>query len=300
MMHALREILVPFDYSRPAEQALQLAGNLARSVHARVLVVHFLPLQIPLSANFVTGLDSEWIGRERTRLLAQAQAVLEEDGAPPAFEVDVQWGVPKLDVAYLATERRCDLIVMSTRGRTGLKHALLGSVAETTVRLAPCPVLTVGPHAHDVPDVAGLAAATSRSGDAPAGPVWRLATRSVVTVSPDDRLSTARDRMAAHEARHVAVVAAGERLVGMLSDLDLARHAGQLEHTRVDVAMTPAPVTIAPDASTATAARLMVDHRLRALPVVDGDRVIGMLTATDVLEDYAYAARQAARAPDAA
>jgi nucleotide-binding universal stress UspA family protein len=50
---------------------------------------------------------------------------------------------PSLAISLAAEEIEADLIVMGTRGLSGLKHAVLGSVAERVVRLAPCPVLTV-------------------------------------------------------------------------------------------------------------------------------------------------------------
>jgi len=48
-----------------------------------------------------------------------------------------------VEIARFAREESCDLIVLGTHGRTGLKHALIGSVAERVVRSASCPVLTV-------------------------------------------------------------------------------------------------------------------------------------------------------------
>jgi nucleotide-binding universal stress UspA family protein len=52
-------------------------------------------------------------------------------------------GVPFLEIARYAGEHETDLIVMGSRGRTGLSHLLIGSVAERVLRKAPCPVLTV-------------------------------------------------------------------------------------------------------------------------------------------------------------
>jgi nucleotide-binding universal stress UspA family protein len=59
------------------------------------------------------------------------------------WEVEVAMGQPADTIVRVAQERGADLIVMSTHGRTGLQHVLMGSVAEKVVRLAPCPVLTV-------------------------------------------------------------------------------------------------------------------------------------------------------------
>lgn len=52
-------------------------------------------------------------------------------------------GNPSAEILRVAQERRCDLIVMGTHGRTGLHRLLMGSVAEHVVRKAPCPVLVV-------------------------------------------------------------------------------------------------------------------------------------------------------------
>ena len=61
-------------------------------------------------------------------------------------------GNPYLEIVRLAEEESVDLIVLGTHGRTGLKHFLIGSVAEKVLRKAPCPVLVVrekGPVPHD-------------------------------------------------------------------------------------------------------------------------------------------------------
>jgi nucleotide-binding universal stress UspA family protein len=57
-------------------------------------------------------------------------------------------GSPKTEIIQYARKRNIDLIVIATHGRTGLAHVLIGSVAETVVRTAPCPVLTVRPEGH--------------------------------------------------------------------------------------------------------------------------------------------------------
>jgi len=54
-------------------------------------------------------------------------------------------GVPHVEIVRFARDKKCELIVMGTHGHTGLKHALIGSVAEKVVRTADCPVLTVRP-----------------------------------------------------------------------------------------------------------------------------------------------------------
>jgi nucleotide-binding universal stress UspA family protein len=59
----------------------------------------------------------------------------------------VETGEPFEKIIDVAEEHRIDLIVMSTRGRSGLKRLIIGNVAEKVVRYAPCPVLTIKPRA---------------------------------------------------------------------------------------------------------------------------------------------------------
>ena len=57
-------------------------------------------------------------------------------------------GSPKVEIIQYARTQNIDLIVLATHGRTGLPHVIMGSVAESVVRSAPCPVLTVRPEGH--------------------------------------------------------------------------------------------------------------------------------------------------------
>jgi nucleotide-binding universal stress UspA family protein len=295
-MRTLEQILVPVDYSDTSDGALVMASELARAFHGRLLILHLLPfdvygateLPMVLPGQATVG-DEFRLEEENARLERHARKVLEASGRPaPAFEVAVDWGSPYHQIVEYAIERRVDLIVMGTHGRRGIRHALLGSVAEKTVRLAPCPVLTVRPHAAEsltLPE-----ARADRREPHASGGVGRLMCKAPVTVGPDDMLSDAHARMVHAGVRHLPVVE-GTRLVGILSDRDLPAHVGQLARTRVHVAMTPNPATVAPDVSVEIAARLMLDRGVRALPVVEGERVIGVLSASDILEDYVRAAR---------
>src|SRR5712691_7378878 len=63
-------------------------------------------------------------------------------------DTQVMVGEPFADICQRAEQEQVDLIIMGSHGRTGLRHVLLGSVAERVVRHAPCPVLVVGKKAH--------------------------------------------------------------------------------------------------------------------------------------------------------
>jgi nucleotide-binding universal stress UspA family protein len=64
-------------------------------------------------------------------------------GTPAGVETAVVWGGAAERVVEYASERRIELIVVATHGRSGLSHALLGSLAESIIRQAPCPVFTI-------------------------------------------------------------------------------------------------------------------------------------------------------------
>ena len=80
------------------------------------------------------------------RLAALARSEI-GDQAPTATEV--RFGQPVGEITEAALELEIDLIIIATHGRTGLKHMLLGSVAENVVRHAPCPVLVVREREHE-------------------------------------------------------------------------------------------------------------------------------------------------------
>ncbi len=280
-MHTFSRILVPVDYSAPSDAALRLAGGLAAVYKGRLLVLHLLAIEVfALADSPLLISDVAAVEEERARLHAHVAKVVGSDGPP--YDVVVAWGSPYLQIVDYTIEFGADLIVLGTHGRTGLKHVLLGSVAEKTVRLAPCPVLTVR---GDVP----VTAVEGSSFESHARVADRME-RAPVTVRSDDTLDRARARMVEARVRHLPVVD-GERVVGMLSDADLGPHVGQLEHTRVHVAMTPAPITVAATAQVEEAAHLMLTHRVRALPVLDGSRLVGVISSTDILEDYVRFAR---------
>jgi CBS domain-containing protein len=292
-MTTFTHILVPIDYEAAADAALRVAGNLARAAKGRLLVAHMLPLPVYTMTEFpIAPIDGEWIRGEIERLRTHVREVLAADGDVPAFEIDVRVDAPAARILQLAAERRVDAIVMGTHGRKGLRHLVLGSVAAKIARLAPCPVLIVP--ATREPHLGALAAEAHAHPPqaAPAGPgeVGELMQRAPITIGSEAKLADAHARMMEYRVRHLPVVDDG-RLVGMLSSADLGPHLGQLERTKVNAAMTADPTTVGTDVDAVAAARLMLARRVRALPVVAGERVVGILSATDILEEYARVAR---------
>jgi nucleotide-binding universal stress UspA family protein len=139
-----RRILVPHDFSAPADRALVEAIALARAHRGRLLVHHVItPYYLPADPRYGVP-DAASFVPELTKRLEQIvrKAVAK---TPVAYRVRVTVGDPATELVKAA--RQADCVVMSTHGRSGLAHLLLGSVAEKLVRLSPVPVLTLRPAA---------------------------------------------------------------------------------------------------------------------------------------------------------
>ena len=119
-----------------------------------------------------------------------------------------------------------------------------------------------------------------------------------LTVKPETTLAEAKAMMARYWIRHLLVLEDGA-LVGIFSDRDLrtaslpaglefpaAAREVQLERAAVGDAMTRNPQTIRPDVTLLEVARLILEHRFSALPVVDGDRLVGIITETDIVRAF--------------
>ena len=116
-------------------------------------------------------------------------------------------------------------------------------------------------------------------------------TRAVVTIRRDTTATTAWALMKVRRFRHLPVVDDSGRIVGIVSDRDLAHvpftepRAGQAVPTGVPVEriMTAVVISVRPDDDIAEAARLMWEHKIGALPVVEDGRLVGILSEMDLL-----------------
>jgi nucleotide-binding universal stress UspA family protein len=145
-MKTFRRILVPHDFSDHATHALRVADRLAREHGGRLSVLHVITPFHPVTAlpeeHLVWPSETDLLAIERRHLEALVARVVKGRNAPPV-RCTVEIGDPYHRITDAA--RGADLIVMSTAGRTGLSHLLVGSVAEKVVRHSPVPVLTLGP-----------------------------------------------------------------------------------------------------------------------------------------------------------
>lgn len=142
-MSRIAKILVPVDFSGQSAYALEYAIDLAKAMGASIHVFHAysLPTQIvgPYEVAPIPNDFFEQVRESASKHLAQSREKVKAGGV--ACEASLTDGAPAEAIAEAAKQVNADLIVMGTRGHTGLKHMLLGSVAERTLRIAPCPVL---------------------------------------------------------------------------------------------------------------------------------------------------------------
>ena len=139
----VQNILFATDFSQAADAAAPIAIQIARRYGAKVYGVH------------VNRFD-DYTGAAPNAWAAMAEAAEKEtkedfgrlNGQLQSVEHEVVIGEGNIweVVSKLIKEKEIDLVVLGTRGRTGIGKALLGSVAEQILRQSPCPVLTVGPH----------------------------------------------------------------------------------------------------------------------------------------------------------
>jgi nucleotide-binding universal stress UspA family protein len=142
-----KRICCPIDFSATSRAAMEMAADLARRFDAELVLLHAYPIP------GYTFPDGSVVASPRMmqELADQAARHLEEwrrDAAAlgaPRLAVATAIGEPAAEIVAYAAEQSMDLLVLGTHGRTGLEHALMGSIAERVVRRARCPVLTVHP-----------------------------------------------------------------------------------------------------------------------------------------------------------
>jgi len=139
------KILHPTDFSACATQAQVTAVDLAGKLGGEIILLQVL-VETPLYGESVLNMPKvQSIYDAQRKWSEQALEARVEELRRRGIKASwrVQAGVPFEEIVRIAGEEHADMIVMGTHGRTGLNRALLGSVAERVIRLAPCPVLTV-------------------------------------------------------------------------------------------------------------------------------------------------------------
>lgn len=147
----MKKILVPTDFSKPAQWALQTAIVVAKKVDARIILLHIVEQPTPESFNVEGQVnnDAGWEEKrftlkliERNKAQLDAAARIAED-AGVFVTCELRMGNPFHGMRTVITESQVDLVVMGTSGRSRLEEIVVGSNTEKVVRYSKCPVLTV-------------------------------------------------------------------------------------------------------------------------------------------------------------
>jgi nucleotide-binding universal stress UspA family protein len=137
-------IVVAVDFSEHSAQAVQAGIELAGQFAAELHLVHAFEIPVPVLTPYEVALPDNFVGDARSAARRELDGVEKQvKDAGVNVTAHLRDGPPDAAIDELAKEIDADLIVIGTRGNTGLKHILLGSVAERTLRHAPCPVLTI-------------------------------------------------------------------------------------------------------------------------------------------------------------
>ncbi len=142
-----KKILCPIDFSDASRAALETAADLARRHGAALTLFHAYPVPgytFPDGSFVASSKMLDELAEQAKRHLEEWKTIATSLGLT-AVQTATAVGEPAYEIVSYAKEQAMDLVVVGTHGRTGLTHALMGSVAERVVRKATCPVLSVRP-----------------------------------------------------------------------------------------------------------------------------------------------------------
>ena len=138
----VKNILVPVDYSQSGDAAMAYAVSLAKEYSAELHLVHVYEQPFAyVDGGFASAPVPPVTPADLDAEKAKLNEITPEQGVE--FRREFIVGSPADILVNYAKEKKIDLVVMGTHGRTGLSRLLMGSVAEGIVRRAPCPVLTI-------------------------------------------------------------------------------------------------------------------------------------------------------------
>jgi nucleotide-binding universal stress UspA family protein len=139
-----KRICCAVDFSEPSSLAVNEAADLAKRFQADLTLVHVYEETVGAAATLeVPRLEHlQRVAAEAERKLAECRSAAEQRAGRPVRSAMPQGGAA-VEILRFVEEGAFDLLVVGTHGRTGIRHLVLGSVAERVVREAACPVLVV-------------------------------------------------------------------------------------------------------------------------------------------------------------
>lgn len=153
-MIAVKNILVPTDFSDFSKLALDYAVTFAKTFGAKIIVLHVTPEREldairQVSPYFDPGKLEGFLEQRQLEDRKRLDEFIPSE-SKKGIEVEAihKVGIPFVEIIRIAKQKKVDLIVMTTHGRSGLSHAIFGSVAEKVVRKSACPVLSIRPPEH--------------------------------------------------------------------------------------------------------------------------------------------------------
>jgi len=143
MTIAFKHILVPIDFGEPSQRALEAGIELARLFGAQLTLVHVYEIPAYVYGGMTYATADLFGPIEQAARESLDKTLREVQAKFPGAKAVLRRGPAAMEILAVIDELHPDLVVIGTQGRTGVKHALLGSVAERVVRTSPAPVLTM-------------------------------------------------------------------------------------------------------------------------------------------------------------
>jgi nucleotide-binding universal stress UspA family protein/predicted transcriptional regulator len=294
---SLHQVLVPLDGSTFAERAIDQALEVVGMDGLLVLLRVVEPIYDAVGGGDLTSfvLDEDATRRaedEARNYLHRTAASLSARGH--RVETRLHRGRPATQILESTGEINPDVIVMTTHGRSGPARWLMGSVADEVFRSTDLPVFMVSVRA-------------VLSGVKGAFAVREFMTHNPEVMREDEPLVSAARKIVRRHISGAPVVDAGGKLIGMVSEYDLlgwheralnklAKNESDLDPTRYGALIETqsiAPIVTRPaasidqDADMSSALRLMLERKIRRLPVTSGGRLVGIISRGDILRAMA-------------
>lgn len=141
----VERILFPTDFSEGSTHALHYAVDLVKHYNAKLYILHVIYDIAKATESHIPHISADEIYKEMNKWAMNEleTCCIEEIRGLSDVEKLVIKGTPHEEIIRFATDKKVDMIVMGTYGRTGLQKFIFGDTAEKVVRRAPCPVMTV-------------------------------------------------------------------------------------------------------------------------------------------------------------
>jgi len=146
-MFSPKSILVPTDFSEYSDKALEQAIDLAKQYQSKIHLLHVIGIVHQCVIDYC--LDAQSVSELENITVKSAQDMAQDQLAkfPDAKQVDIEMivrqGIPYDEIIKYQTEKKIELIVIASHGKTGLLHYMMGSVTNKVVKTAKCPILLI-------------------------------------------------------------------------------------------------------------------------------------------------------------